>query len=469
LNAKKTLFAVLLIAALFLQGPGAGLGLARVGPSALPAVGGEGAPALVPPPETQRLAAQHLENMRGSELAPGWENAVLSLEPTPLYRPDLKEIAYWEFEVWANQKPAGFIIVSTGPHDFPIPHWDFSGLSPTQQLRSPLQQQNTAVKFYKLDSLSYAAENDKGERSATIGDEIQEVSGLDMALLDQEILSEKSWTPAAGSDDSQPPTTGTLTETGPMTSTIQLTPWPSWQALKDGYAASYAVFLEDLRREAAREWAIENFAILFGTVLKAGDVYNLAMLCASPTVTPSGEGAAYVTAELVQRPGLLPVYTITVNKSDPPRELPLDVQVTCPGINETVKFIIAEPPRLLFLPLISRQQAGSSLAAGQSPTPAAGTFPASGRQAGRRRCCSSRLPASPRREIGARGPSSGPAMGPPSLSPTARWVPARCPTPRAATAAAAPPPGPCCSVGPITRPRRMRAGPTGRPARAFTA
>lgn len=52
------------------------------------------------PPGLHRRAAQHLEETRISEMAPGWERAVLGEDVRVLYRPDdLQNPAYFEIPV----------------------------------------------------------------------------------------------------------------------------------------------------------------------------------------------------------------------------------------------------------------------------------------------------------------------------------------------------------------------------------
>ena len=106
------------------------------------------APALVMlPPDLFRRALRHLDSLRGSPMAPGWNaSARLSSVAYPLFRPDLGDsVAYYDIPVYTTTvgiaqrgatafnplAPAGFIVVSTGEHDFPIP--------PRSGLRHPLR------------------------------------------------------------------------------------------------------------------------------------------------------------------------------------------------------------------------------------------------------------------------------------------------------------------------------------------
>ncbi len=329
------------------------------------------------PTTTQRYAGQLLEHVRGSETAPGWDAARLGAPARPLYRPDMAEIAYYEFPVLVGANVTGFVIISTGAHDFPIAHWNFSGVPPTRILEQHAYTEgHTAAKFYKLDVLDYAAEDASGALAATLGTLPLKVTGMEMAWLDQpEQLSTVHWQPAATTDDTVPPTTGELIRSGPFSSTLQLGAWESWDALKTGYAETYAVFLEELRREADAEWQVDRWAQQFGEVLFPGDTYPLAMLCESPVITPAGPGMAYVTTTLVPAAGRPPVYRITALRGPAGAEFRLEVAVACPGRpNENFIFYIAQP-RTIYLPLVLRDNGGSrnvSLAASPSrPAPGA--------------------------------------------------------------------------------------------------
>lgn len=321
------------------------------------------------PTDFHRRAAQLLEEVRGSEMAPGWEQARLSTIVRPLYRPDVEGVAYYEFQVVVQSQPAGFIILSTGEHDFPIPHWNFTGESPTQILIHKANQDGkNAARFYKLDALAYAAQDGQGNLAAISETQPVKVSGMDPAWLDQPIeLTEVLWMPDPTQDDADTPSDGVLTTTGPVSSTLQLSGWESWGELKAGYTPSYGVLIEGLRREAQEEWEGENLIEQYGVVLHKGDVYTLAMLCENPLLSLSGSGIPFIQTELVARDGLLPVYKITVTNSLLGEALPVDVTMNCSGSPvETVKFLIWEPYTVQ-LPLVTRNAGGQAAQQVQKP------------------------------------------------------------------------------------------------------
>jgi hypothetical protein len=321
------------------------------------------------PPEAHRRAAQHLEEMRFSEMAPGWERAALGENVRFLYRPDdLQAPSYYEFPVvipTMNYSPTGYIIVSAGPHDFPIAHWDFRGYAPTQILDQ--HSDNTAAQYFKLDTLAYAAEDAKGNLVATLGQLPPKIEGMQMAWLDQpQELTEETWVPDAPppDDSGAENVTGTLVITGPAAPPPDLVigEWSSWSAMKTGYAESYAVFLEEQKREASAEWDVEQAINTYGKNLDPGEIYQTPLFWVSPTIALTGEGSSYIQTETLTREnGLPPLYQITVDSGDvvplgfTPFTMTVDYQE---GPSEVVRFQIANLVRA-YLPLTLIDASGS--------------------------------------------------------------------------------------------------------------
>jgi len=299
------------------------------------------------PLSLRRRAAQLIEDLRSNDEAAGWEKAYLGSPIRPLYRPDLEGVAYYEFSVVVDDAPAGFLILSTGDHDFPLAHARYSGESPTQELeRQAAEKGEYDLKFYKLDALAYAAENSKGELVASTAGGLIKVTGLDPAVIDKPLeLSEASWNPDPSESDSTitAQSSGKLITTGPVSSSLEFTGWESWAQLKQGYRESNEVLIESQRREASQDWETERLVAESGEGLTEGTTYPLALLSAEVLdITTAGDGASYVTTEMVKREGLPPVLNITVMRSDPETSMPLDVKISyADGQTELVKFFIA--------------------------------------------------------------------------------------------------------------------------------
>jgi hypothetical protein len=335
----------------------------------------------------KRRAAQFLEEMRDSPLAPGWEDARLSAIVRPLYRPDLGEIAYYEFPVMlpAVQLPgqpqtltaAGFIIVSTGKHDYPIAHWSHTGPSPVQEMTAQAQAAGAVpTKFFKLDTLAYAAENAEGQRVAKLGSDPVNITEVDQQALEAlPAVIETSWDPTQPAQLSgDTPAPGMLRVNGEIIiPPFRLIPWESWDDLKLKFGSTYLKLLDAVRANATREWDVEQMAAEHGMILSPGDTYILALISpittsAAPQVTLTGPGAAIVETELVESPGRSPALRITASNGKLDQDMPFEVQVTyADNEQETVKFMVASTPFQVFLPGITGPLGAATTAAAPEP------------------------------------------------------------------------------------------------------
>lgn len=157
------------------------------------------------PLDVRRRAAQHLESLRGTSLGFNVRDLYLGDDVCPVYRPDLKDPAYYEFQVLKATKDnpdersdllagvakanvlgaggyrkaystsaypssggggasvQGFIMVSTGAHDFPIPHWSLDHPPVSVALEQGAAGDMKIAKVFKLDALSYVAEDKAGK------------------------------------------------------------------------------------------------------------------------------------------------------------------------------------------------------------------------------------------------------------------------------------------------------------------
>ena len=127
-------------------------------------------PASQVPLAVRRRAAQHLESVRETEMGVNARRARLTDEVGTILRPDLPDIAYYEFEValgnpaGAGAPTSGFIVVSAGTHDYPVPHWSFDVEPVSRRLDSLAQKSGKKVaRLYRLDALSYVGEDSGGQ------------------------------------------------------------------------------------------------------------------------------------------------------------------------------------------------------------------------------------------------------------------------------------------------------------------
>lgn len=126
----------------------------KMGTSQVDELGTTSIPLSQVPSDFIRRASQLLEDVRGTEMATGWDNAKLQDTVTPFYRPDINGIAYYEFMV----EPTGYILLSATENDFPIAQWSSTDTAISTELGIEAQKSGkNAAKFYKLETQSYAA------------------------------------------------------------------------------------------------------------------------------------------------------------------------------------------------------------------------------------------------------------------------------------------------------------------------
>jgi hypothetical protein len=265
------------------------------------------------PLEIRRRAARHLEAIRGTEMAKGGDSAQFGPEACPVYRPDVKGVAYWELEVTGvkatgrngsqNGKRAaarnGFLIVSNGRHDVPIPHWSFELEPPSRGLEAQSKEGQVA-KIVKLDSLAYVAEDAKGTYLTHIGQFPPMPTGLPKELPPKRKLSSLQTHPATATKTDKRVAKQTAETTGARLPKPKVTAWKSWGQAKKQYASAYRLHLGALREHAAPSWEVEDLVAKFGEGIHEGDRVVVPLL--SPgKVELTGDGANSVKMRMLDR------------------------------------------------------------------------------------------------------------------------------------------------------------------------
>jgi len=293
------------------------------------------------PIEYHRRAVQLLGEMSGSELAPDWEGSpAIGQIVRPLYRPDVDGVAYYEFGV----EGGGFIILSTGEHDYPIPHWDFTGQRLTDQLLGEARQSGmevpAAYSFHKLDTLSYVLVSSEDEILAGGDDLPPLITGMDPRWLHER----------AQATEVEADGEGKRLISGEPGSPVDLGEWASWKELKEGYTLSYEVLLEALRVEASEDWDIERAAAEVGEGLIPGDIHRVPFLFAGLGVerkwTADGEGLDYVEIAEIHHRNSYPSLEIMVHKARPraaPFEVHIEYYLGGELREEVLRFVVLDP------------------------------------------------------------------------------------------------------------------------------
>lgn len=283
------------------------------------------------PKDIWRIAAEHLEAVRDEVNETGANQAYLGDEVCPIYRPDMTDVAYYEFEVLGTgrtrrvitttddmrlpdisagtsraglQRAArGFIIASTGKHDFPIAHFSLEHPPISVQLEADAERSNKKIaKIFKLDALSYVAEDSRGNLISQIGNlPIIPKSFPDNIDRYRDSISRTVLSAGAVSDERVSRRRRGLKKTGLRPQHLELIPDVTWHSLKSEYKRRLEVQLADLEQNARNAWEIQSLVKKYGEGVLAGEPQNIALLRPAASAEIVGDGADIVKMKLIDR------------------------------------------------------------------------------------------------------------------------------------------------------------------------
>jgi hypothetical protein len=329
------------------------------------------------PLEVRRSAAQRLESIRGTDIGQGAEAARLGGEVCPIYRPDVDEIAYYEFELTAHResirlvtpraiasraferkakerRPAeerrpegragqGFIIASAGPHDFPIPHWSLETPPPSRLLEELASGGETKLaRVVKLDALAYVGEDAEGERVATLGDLPKLVTGLPHDLRKRGGgISSLIARPAGDVSDESPEGELRVERVGDEPPELNPVEVETWREFKERYVDTFGPFLAQLEQQAAEAWEIDRLVREFGEGIIVGESHRVALLDAEAQIDVRGEAAGFVSIRMIERADSPPAVEISAHSlpDDPKADLELRIAYAN-GEEEQLRFFV---------------------------------------------------------------------------------------------------------------------------------
>lgn len=307
------------------------------------------------PLDVRRRAARYLEAVRGTPMARGAAGARLGDEVCPLYRPDVKGVAYWEFELLGAKAVArngvgtngakrrasdrGFLVVSTGPHDVPVPHWSVELEPPSRTLEAHAKAKDKPLaRVLKLDTLCYAGEDAKGTYVSHLGQFPPMPSGLPTTPPKEPALTSAESRPATQSESDKRVGKQAVKQTPARPPKPKLEPWPSWAQAKKQYGAAYKLHLGVLRARADQAWQVEALVAKLGEGIHEGDKLVVPLLKPGKAQI-SGPGAASVTMRMLDR--VPPAVELTAGGAKEQKEQEFQLELSyADGTSETLRYFV---------------------------------------------------------------------------------------------------------------------------------
>jgi len=304
------------------------------------------------PIEVRRVASQHLESLRDSEMMKEMQGSHLDDVAVALLRPDIDGIAYYEFAIVAGKgsrqvmhtsnfeavpasvaakktrktqaeevdraradrgAPIGFIVASNGRHDFPVTHWSLDRLPPSLQASTDTSSdcddakdrtRGEPARFYKLDTLAYAAEDANGMLVGSSGQMPALLSGLPHSLARHAgIIATSSARPSQAQDNDDLAEQGKheLQRSDHTPPKLSAEVEGDWKTFKSRYADAFGPLLDHLRSRAAKTWEIEDAISKFGEGIFTGTRHRVALLDAA-AIELRGEGAKFIESRVEENP-----------------------------------------------------------------------------------------------------------------------------------------------------------------------
>jgi hypothetical protein len=298
------------------------------------------------PLSLRRRAANHLESIRGTDMATGHDQMRLGDRACPVYRPDIDGVAYWEIEVKGVKETkarghagkssgVGFLMLSTGPHDVPIPHWSLDTEPPSYALEAKGNGKSIA-KMHKLDSLAYAAEDAKGNYASHLGQFPPKIEASGMQ--DAPRLGEFRAEPEMRTENDANPPKLRFVQNDRSTHGIKASGWKDWHEAQKAFPETFKPHLQKLAEHARGHWDTEELIDTFGEGIHEGQKMTVALLQPG-SATVSGEGAKFIKMTMLDRQAA--ALTLEAMPSGARNELSFMLEIKyVDGSSETLNYFI---------------------------------------------------------------------------------------------------------------------------------
>ena len=297
------------------------------------------------PIEIRRLAFNHLESVKDSDEGGAVIGAHIGGEVCPIYRPDIKDVAYYQFEVQSKaDESIGFILVSAGEHDFPVAHWSFESLPISTILEEKAKKHGKKpAKLYKVDALSYVLEDDSGEEAARLGDLPGLLEGVpdNLSEFAGKISSSESVVEGGDTDDKPDKIKHKIKKHESDAPKIKIKDSGTWKNTKEQFGSSFKRHLEMHKNEAKKTWDTEKLIRKFGEGMFVGIPFLVPLLENGYGINVTGEAKAFVGVEIIKRSGCPDVARIICEDPDLGREANFSLKIKYDNNeNEKLDFFI---------------------------------------------------------------------------------------------------------------------------------
>jgi hypothetical protein len=300
------------------------------------------------PLSLRRRAANHLESIRGTPMAPGADTARIGDLACPVYRPDIKDVAYWEIEIKGLKQTRarghegqssglGFVLVSAGKHDVPIPHWSVEAEPPSYGLEGKVGK-GKAARVVKVDTLAYAAEDQSGNYVGHLGQLPPRIEGTGISAQGAPSQGYVLAAPGASSTDDRAPAEHKFQRNERSSHGVKLSAWKDWRDVKAGFAEAFRPHTEALQRRAQGHWEVEQLIEKFGEGIHEGQRLTVALLQPG-TPSLAGDGQKFVKLSNLDRQP--PAVVLEVRAAGATGEIPFQLVIKyVDGSSETLNYFI---------------------------------------------------------------------------------------------------------------------------------
>lgn len=295
------------------------------------------------PMEARRRAARHLEGIRSSVSRRG-NRARLGETACPVHRPDIRGVAFWEFEVEGletakrdteRRNDRGFIVISTGRHDVPVAHWSLELEPPSRTLEE--RAGDRIARVVRPDVLAYVAEGRSGGYLSHIGQMPLRPIGLPRNPPKDPILSSLESASIEPSELDRQVGEQKPSRKGARAPRPKLVEWDSWKQLKKSYVSAYRPFLQSLASQAEGDWEVEDLVAKFGEGIHEGETLIVPLL-STGKASLSGEGAEVVELQVL---GQRPAVELKAGPSEVLAERPFELNLAYDnGETETLPYFV---------------------------------------------------------------------------------------------------------------------------------